>query len=114
METSKIFTYISKVPSAFWLQYSAQREAGCHCLAHADAGKSQLSSRCECLPVSNITHFHGCVSDARCVQAAEQVGSTAGVECWQVADASQFMVRGKDYMQTRKKVASRGAIYRSV
>ena len=48
------------------------------------------------------------------MQAAEQVGSTAGVECWQVADASQFMVRGKDYMQTRKKVASKGAIYRSV
>ena len=46
------------------------------------------------------------------VQMAEQVGHSEGIERWQVADATAFMVRGTDYMSTKKKVNSRGAIYR--
>lgn len=40
------------------------------------------------------------------------MGSTEGVECWQVADATTFQVRGKDYGTTRKRINSRGAVYR--
>lgn len=46
------------------------------------------------------------------VQMAEQVGRSEGIECWQVADATSFMVRGTDYNSTKKKVHSIGSIYR--
>lgn len=41
-----------------------------------------------------------------------QIGSTDGIECWQVADPKDIMVRGKDYMSNKKKVHAEGAIYR--
>ena len=40
------------------------------------------------------------------------MGHSDGIERWQVADATAFMVRGTDYMSTKKKVNSRGSIYR--
>ena len=42
----------------------------------------------------------------------DQVGSTDGIECWQVADPKTIMIRGKDYMSSKKKVNSEDAIYR--
>lgn len=50
---------------------------------------------------------HGCMQGRQA-----HVGRTAGIECWEEADASSFLVRGCDYPQTRNKVPSAPAIYR--
>ena len=48
-----------------------------------------------------------------CLQGRQaHVGRTSGIECWEEADASTFLVRGCDYPQTRRKVPSAPAIYR--
>lgn len=48
------------------------------------------------------------------LQRGEQIGSTDGIEVWQVADATSFNVRGPDYDTSRAKISSRGAIYRYI
>ena len=40
------------------------------------------------------------------------VGKVDGIECWEEAEATTFMVRGQHYMQDKKKVPSEDSIYR--
>lgn len=46
--------------------------------------------------------------------AQEATNSTSGIECWEEADATSFMVRGLNYARTKKKEACAGAFYRCV
>ena len=43
---------------------------------------------------------------------AAGVGRTDGIECWEEAEPTTFMVRGQCYMQDKKKVPSEHSIYR--
>lgn len=43
---------------------------------------------------------------------AAGVGKVDGIECWEEAVPTTFMVRGLNYMQDKKKVASEDSIYR--
>ena len=43
-------------------------------------------------------------------QASNGVGSRSGA--WDEPDATTFMVRGSDYMKTKRKVNSEAAIYK--
>ena len=43
---------------------------------------------------------------------AAGVGRTDGIECWEEAEPTTFMVRGQCYMQDKKKMPSEHSIYR--
>ena len=43
---------------------------------------------------------------------AAGIGRTDGIECWEEAESTTFMVRGQNYMQDKKKVPSEHSIYR--
>ena len=43
---------------------------------------------------------------------AAGIGRTDGIECWEEAEPTTFMVRGQNYMQDKKKVPSEHSIYR--
>ena len=65
--------------------------------------------------VSELLRAAGILTGSACLQGRQaHVGRTDGIECWEEADASSFLVRGRSYPQTRKKVTSAPAIYRRV
>ena len=43
---------------------------------------------------------------------APGIGRVDGIECWEEADSTTFMVRGQNYMQDKKKVPSEHSMYR--
>ena len=45
---------------------------------------------------------------------APGVGKVDGIECWEEAEPTTFMVRGLNYMQDKKKVPSEDSMYRRV
>ena len=47
------------------------------------------------------------------VQRTTSIGSESQSGAWGEPDATTFMIRGDDYMKTRRKVPSDKAIYRS-
>ena len=50
--------------------------------------------------------------DSYVQKQAAGVGKVDGIECWEEAVPTTFMVRGLNYMQDKKKVASEDSIYR--
>ena len=43
---------------------------------------------------------------------AAGIGRTDGIECWEEAEPTTFMVRSQNYMQDKKKVPSEHSVYR--
>lgn len=46
------------------------------------------------------------------MQIGEHKGVVEGIGQYEQADPTGFMVRGKDYMQSKRKVKAQGEVYR--
>ena len=59
-----------------------------------------------------MRHTHAYMGRLDMQKQAPGVGKVDGIECWEEAESTTFMVRGVNYMQDKKKVPSEDSMYR--